>query len=143
MEIPLNHSTMVNPSSNGVHRVAKIGPCPVHLPVDRNPVLPWRKNTAARGAATQAVGGAQHLGNNQPSKLFDFHRTKPPTFALCASTRSSQTSSAWERPWSTTSPQPSHQSTTLLTQLRRNQRSTKKSRSKRRATASVTSLYSN
>ncbi|KAF0922538.1 hypothetical protein E2562_037887 [Oryza meyeriana var. granulata] len=26
-EIPLNHSTMVNPSSNGVHRVAKIGPC--------------------------------------------------------------------------------------------------------------------
>ncbi|KAF0901316.1 hypothetical protein E2562_039320 [Oryza meyeriana var. granulata] len=40
MEIPLNHSTMVNPSSNGVHRVAKIGPCPVHLPVDSNSVLP-------------------------------------------------------------------------------------------------------
>ncbi|KAF0896963.1 hypothetical protein E2562_031277, partial [Oryza meyeriana var. granulata] len=43
MEIPLNDSTMVNPSSNGVHRVAKIGPCLVHLLVDSNPVLPWRK----------------------------------------------------------------------------------------------------
>ncbi|KAF0897334.1 hypothetical protein E2562_036259 [Oryza meyeriana var. granulata] len=43
MEIPLNHCTMVNPSSNGVHRVARIGPCPVHLPVDSNLVLPWQK----------------------------------------------------------------------------------------------------
>ncbi|KAF0917311.1 hypothetical protein E2562_017487 [Oryza meyeriana var. granulata] len=42
-EIPLNHSTMVNPSSNGVHRVPKIGPCLVHLPVDSNPVPPWWK----------------------------------------------------------------------------------------------------
>ncbi|KAF0900267.1 hypothetical protein E2562_029818 [Oryza meyeriana var. granulata] len=39
MEIPLNHNTMVNPSSNGVHRVAKIGPCLVHLPVDSNPFV--------------------------------------------------------------------------------------------------------
>ncbi|KAF0898446.1 hypothetical protein E2562_007282 [Oryza meyeriana var. granulata] len=43
MEIPLNHSTMVNPSSNGVRGVAKIGPCLVHLPVDSNLVLPWQK----------------------------------------------------------------------------------------------------
>ncbi|KAF0935817.1 hypothetical protein E2562_036056 [Oryza meyeriana var. granulata] len=67
MEIPLNHSTMVNASSNGLHRVAKIGPCP---------------SVPEEGTWSNSV---------------------------CTSTRSSQTSSAWERPWSTASPQPSPQ----------------------------------
>ena len=42
-ESPLNPIAMVSPNNNMLRRVVKISSCPVHTPVNIQPVLPWPK----------------------------------------------------------------------------------------------------